>query len=418
MGVFEYYSRKDILRELAYIAKDREIQVWFGKIPGPRPEVINFEGDMASFIRRGMTSLHISEERWKDPLKLKSGMSKKELDSLRKGWDLILDIDCKNLEFSRAATELLIDALKFHNVKDISVKFSGGSGFHIGVPFESFPEKINNVDVKDLFPDGPRMVASYLKEIIRDALSSKFMLLAKDFNNLSKKFSKEKKDLVKDGIFDPYSVLEIDAVLISSRHMIRAPYSINEKTGLVSVPINLDEVSNFNLKKARPENVEVNVRFLDRENVNSSSAKYLILQAFDFYEKKKEVPVKKKKEFEVPDKAVDFKKFPPCILNCLKGVKEDGRKRSVFVLINFLRHMGYNFENIKKMLLEWNEKNYEKLREGYILSQIKWFENQNKLILPPNCNNEVYYKGAGICKPDNICKSIKNPINYFKKKKK
>lgn len=417
MELFKYYSRKDILKEMAEISRDREIQVWFGKVPGQRPEVVNFEGDVLSFVKRGMSSMHVSEERWVDALKLKSGMTKNDLDSLRKGWDLILDVDCKRLEYGRIAASLLIDALRFNNVKNISVKFSGNTGFHIGVPFEVFPDKINNIVVKDLFPDGPRMIAAYLKDIIKEPLAAKLLEMDKNLEVIAKKFSKTKKDLLVEGKFNPYSIVDIDSVLISNRHMIRAPYSINEKSGLVSVPIYPEEILKFNLLDARPENVKVSAKFLDRNDIHIGSAKHLILQAFDFCEKRKEVVVKEKSNFEIPKSAVDFKKFPPCITNCLSGVKEDGRKRAVFVLINFLRHMGYDFDKIKEILLEWNSKNYEKLREGYITSQISWFKNQKNLILPPNCENEVYYKSIGICKPDGICKLIKNPVSYCGKKK-
>src|SRR3989344_1169951 len=177
MKFLDYYSRKEILKELVEISKDREVQVWFGNVPGQRPETINFEGDILSSVKRGMSSFHVSEERWRDPSKLKSGLSKADLDSLRIGWDMILDIGCKRIEYGRIAAVLLIDALRFHNVKNISVKFSGGSGFHIGVPFESFPEKVNNIKIKDLFPDGIRIVASYLKEVIREHLSARIIEL-------------------------------------------------------------------------------------------------------------------------------------------------------------------------------------------------------------------------------------------------
>lgn len=417
MNFLSYYSRKDVLKELVEIAKDREVQVWFGDIPGQRPDTINFEGDILASVKRGMSSIHVSEELWKDPLKLKSGMTKNDLDSLRKGWDLILDLDCKRLEYSRIAATLLVDALRFNSVKNISIKFSGNTGFHIGVPFEAFPEKVNNIKIKDLFPEGPRMIASYLKEIIKEPLTAKFIELDKDLDVIAKKFGKTKKDILVDGKFNLYSLLDIDPVLISSRHMIRAPYSINEKVGLVSIPIRPEEIYKFSLLDAKPENVKVKVRFLDRENIIRGSAKHLVLQAFDFCEKKKEFVVKDKVDFEIPKNAVEISKFPPCIINCLKGIKEDGRKRGVFVLINFLRHMGYNLDKIKELLLEWNGKNYEKLREGYIISQLNWFRNQKNLILPPNCDSEVYYQGIGICKPDNFCKLIKNPVSYYRKKK-
>ncbi|MBM3204333.1 hypothetical protein FJZ55_10580 [Candidatus Woesearchaeota archaeon] len=42
--------------------------------------------------------------------------------------------------------------------------------------------------------------------------------------------------------------------------------------------------------------------------------------------------------------------------------------------------------------------------------QLQHFKAGEKL--PPNCNNEAYYKGIGVCQPDSLCKKIKNPVNY------
>ena len=47
MNPKEYYSRKDVQKELTRISKNREVQAWFGKdIAGKRPEVVNYEGDI------------------------------------------------------------------------------------------------------------------------------------------------------------------------------------------------------------------------------------------------------------------------------------------------------------------------------------------------------------------------------------
>ena len=88
----------------------------------------------------------------------------------------------------------------------------------------------------------------------------------------------------------------------------------------------------------------------------------------------------------------------------------------MFILLNFLRNSGYGFDAAENMINEWNKDNYELLKEGYIKAQLSWFKKQNKLILPPNCDNQAYYQAMGICKPDNFCKMIKNPVNYAVRK--
>src|SRR3989344_5443536 len=381
MKPFEYYSRKDVKEEFLRIAKDREVQAWFNDIRGKRPDTINFTGDIQELIRRGMSSFHVSVERWNDPLKLKPSMSKSELDELRNGWDLLIDIDSKNLEFSKIAAELLIEALKFHNIKGYSLKYSGNHGFHIGVPFEAFPDEVNGVKIKDLFPDGLRIIALYLKEMIREFLNSKILE-----NN------------------------DIDNILISNRHMFRAPYSINEKSGFVSIPI--ESIKKFNIEDAKIDNVKVGLRFLGPEDAVKNEAKYLIMQAFDFANRHKKEEVKKEtKTYETPANAISSEYFPPCIKIILNGI-EDGKKRGVFILTNFLRSCGYSINDAEKLIKEWNKKNKEPLREGYLQSQISWFKRQNNVVLPPNCDNEMYCKGIGVCKPDDFCRTIKNPANY------
>ena len=81
--------------------------------------------------------------------------------------------------------------------------------------------------------------------------------------------------------------LEIDTVLISSRHLYRMPYSLHEKSGLVSVPINPKNVLKFEKKDAIPANVKVEYQFLNREIIEPS-AKRLLLQALDYKFKTKE----------------------------------------------------------------------------------------------------------------------------------
>jgi len=56
--------------------------------------------------------------------------------------------------------------------------------------------------------------------------------------------------------------------------------------------------------------------------------------------------------------------------------------------------------------------NPEPLKEAYLKGQFK-FKNK---VLPPNCDNNAYYKDMNICKSDNLCLKIKNPVNYSKRK--
>ena len=99
----------------------------------------------------------------------------------------------------------------------------------------------------------------------------------------------------------------------------------------------------------------------------------------------------------------------------LEGIKEDGRKRALFILLNFFGKVGYNQEAIEEKIKEWNSKNAQPLKEGYVRSQLSWYK-RNKSLLPPNCDNQAYYRSLLVCKPDNFCSKIKNPAHYAVKR--
>jgi hypothetical protein len=112
------------------------------------------------------------------------------------------------------------------------------------------------------------------------------------------------------------------------------------------------------------------------------------------------------------DKIYPIESFPPCIVLGLNGLK-DGRKRFMFILRNFLSSSGWGKEEIKLTFENWNKKNLEPLRQSEIEIQTKYI---TKKVLPPNCDRKEYYDALLICKPDGLCKMIKNPVSYAKRK--
>ncbi|MBW2968491.1 hypothetical protein KY314_00025 [Candidatus Woesearchaeota archaeon] len=409
--LLKHYKRKDIQNAILNAAKDKEVAVSYDlKGFGKRPDILRHPKDILEFVKQGATSFHCSEELWHNPLQLNPGLKSDELNELRKGWDLVLDIDCAFLEYSKLAADLLVQALRYHGIKSVFVKFSGNHGFHIAVPFRSFPNIVHNIPAKNWFPEGPRKIALYLQEMIRPFLAKKILKID-DFKTICKKSNKNRQDLILNNNFNPFAVLDIDTVLIASRHLYRMPYCFNEKSGLVSVPIKPEDIITFDKKSALPENIKSVHDFLDEKNIQKNEAKKLLIQAFDFKIKKEQKKFSKNKTFESPTAAIPVDSFPPCIKNILKGV-EDGKKRSVFVLINFLTCCGWSHDDAESLLKQWNNKNKEKLREVYFLGQLNYHKTHNKKILPPNCSNKAYYQDMHICFPDSLCKKIKNPVNY------
>lgn len=475
------YKRRDIQEEIVANAQDREVAIKFGdKGFGKRPDTLTYPNDVLELAKQGATSFHASEERWVNPLQIDTGLRYKELNEIRSGWDLVLDIDFPVWKLSRIIAWLIIKSLREHGVKSITIKFSGNKGFHIGVPFESFPKEIANIDTKEKFPDAPRKIALYLLDYIgrnhiefesdiikfggkyklrmeklkemtgkdRDSFSywyckkcnkrfdkideekQEIVVSGDDVHflnesNYSKKISKRKSFTKKAcdcanpeyvNVFDPTTVIDIDTILISVRHLYRMPYSLHEKSQLVSIPFDPDKVLEFEKSQAEPDKVEVSeFRFLDRRDVQEGEARRLLIQALDARsEEEKREPVELK-EIEIPEQAIPEQFFPPCMMNGLAGLK-DGRKRFLFSLRNFLTCVGWNYDQIEEVANKWNEKNFEPLRETIIRGQLRYHKQSQKKMLPPNCQNLGYYLDIGICKPDNLCKMIKNPVQYSKRK--
>jgi DNA primase catalytic subunit len=434
--------------------RDREVAVRYNEKFGSRPDILQFEHDVLESAKKGATSFHCSEERWHNPLQLSPSMKLRDLAELRMGWDLVIDVDCKNWEYSKLITHILVHLLRSFGIT-VSVKFSGNKGFHIGVPFEAFPARIHGKEVRLLFPDGPRRIALYLINL----LEKKFFELVPDkstqdiahalglspeeitirvcvFCDHKQKVSEEKMEFICPSCDDHFvtteqlrsarcvncgkrefenrldtdRILEIDTLLISSRHLYRAPYSLHEKSGLVSLPINPELILEFEKEQAEPDNITFDYVFLPRTGQNETS--HLFMQAFDF-----SIPQQRKerimKEIEIPGTAIPEDHFPQCIKKLASGL-EDGKKRAVFILINFLRSSGWSNEQVEKYLREWNGRNAEPLRENYLIGQMRHAFRRTP-ILPPNCSNISYYQSLGCKCAENICNRVRNPVNYAKR---
>ncbi len=411
--IITYYSRLEICNELVRTAQTREITVQYGIDKfGKRPDILQFPNDVKSIIRKGATSFHCSEEKWGDPLQLKQESTKRELDNLRTGWDLILDIDCPWFDIATITAKLLLQALDYHNIKSYSIKFSGNKGWHIAIPAKAFPKTIGNKNIILLYPEAAQTIAEYLTEFIKPHLENEILkLVSNDIRKLAEKLDIKKEDFIdEDGHFLPNFFSQIDVTLASSRHLFRMPYSLHEKTWLVSLPIKPEDIDKFEKTWAKPENIEeINNLFLNSEKAVPEEASQLIIQALDWkagLEHKEPIADVKKFEYEgkVPEQA-----FPPCMNCVLKGL-EDGRKRSLFAMLNFLRNMQWSWPEIEAKIKEWNYKNAQPLKTGYIMSQINWHKKQTVKVPPQNCRQ--FYKEMGICFPDNICDKIKNPLTY------
>jgi hypothetical protein len=222
-------------------------------------------------------------------------------------------------------------------------------------------------------------------------------------------------------------LIEADLILVAPRHLFRMPYSLHEKTALSSIVIDKNKIKDFQILDANAFKIEIKNFYPDSK---PEEAKNLLLQALDWKEQKQQeknkiqekfitektkFPQKKQGEFKqvsIPNPTPDL--YPPCINLLLKGVKQDGRKRGLFILINFFKTIGVDEAKLIEIINNWNEKNHKPLKQGYIQSQLNWYRKTGAR-LPPNCD-KPNYNDLAICKPDELCRQIKNPINYAFKK--
>lgn len=421
-SILGYYSREQVQKALIEIAKNREVVSVFkdGRF-GKRPDIIQYPQDIVQAVKEGAISFHGSLERWQQPMKLDVGLTKVELDDLRKGWDIFLDIDVNDFDIAKAAVKQIIEAFKDHGVSNYSCKFTGGLSFHIGIPFESLPEKINLKPSVTLYPDALQKIIEYIKWYIKDQLREEILAIDNPMN-IAKRVNKNIDDIVGDEGIEPFKIISMD--VFGSRHLFRLPYSLHESSKLVSLPIKPEDIDKFEKEQALPDKIKVKEKFLILKT-KLHDAEALVVEALDWatkykIEAKEKLPKGKRMKAirEIPEQF-----FPPCIGLILKGLA-DGRKRSTFILINFLRNMGWSTEKLEKRLTEWNEKNYPPLRANYLRTQLRWHLRQTRNLLPPNCSNPIFYSDIKVCDPDEICKAwgeeinIKNPINYpFRKLK-
>ena len=397
-----YYSRPEIQKAIFEFSKNREVCPRYFEGFGKRPDVLEYPGDIFELVKKGATSFHCSEELWEDPLRIQTGMNERQLNELRKGWDLILDIDSKYIDYSKIMAIEIIKILKFNGIKNISVKFSGSKGFHILIPWKAFPKEINGIKTSDKFPEWPRILVKYIIEQTKNNLIEKISELERP-NKYIKDYMASKEVMP-------------DLVLVSSRHLFRMPYSLHEKTALASIVLKPGEIEKFEMKNADPMK-------LSKEDIRNfmpdskeGEASELLMQALDWYKEnnKDEKNSKERTSDFKPIKLLNLSEehFPPSIITILKGVS-DGRKRALFVLINFFRSVGMDRDELEKRIYEWNKKNEVALKEGYIVAQILW-SYRNKPILPPNFSTD-YYEGIGVI-PTPEEKRFKNPVNYTVKK--
>tara|TARA_Y100000310_G_scaffold342955_1_gene448446 strand:- start:3970 stop:5526 length:1557 start_codon:yes stop_codon:yes gene_type:complete len=477
-----YYSNPRVQEFILKFSLDREVVPRYFEGFGKRPDTLQYSSDVMGAVNKGATSFHASEELWENILELNLDLGEEEINKLRKGWDLLIDVDSPFLDCSKIATKLIVSALEQHGVRNYGIKFSGSKGFHIIVSGKAFPEEYGGEKRGENFPEWPRAICQYLMSYIRKDYNAQVGDILTNFEAIKTRTKLEKKDLIEvycincnrvakkgtiasfkcgicgsesekrnvkltkrrlrclnsdcAGILDlveereyhycenchdsgseklllnsekypenfeevkgvsAEKIASLDLVLVAPRHLFRMPYSLHEKTALASIVLGKEEIDSFFPKDADPLKVKIREYYPENE---PEEARQLLISALDWKKTQigQEERIEKKKYKEYKDvklEGVTEDMFPKPIKKLLKGL-EEGRKRGLFVLLTFLRSLDFSGDYINNKIREWNKKNKDPLKEGYVRGQIDWHLKQKRKILPPNYSNDAFWKDLGL----------------------
>ncbi len=243
-----YYSRPDIQKAIAEFSKDRECIPRYFEGFGKRPDAIQYPSEVFELAKKGATSFHCSEELWNNPLDISTGMSEQQANQLRKGWDLLIDIDTKWFDYSKLAANAVIKVLNNHGVKNIGVKFSGSKGWHILVPWKAFPKEIGGELTKNMFPELPRKIVSYIRfkaeEELKNSLTEDFYRQIKSAN-----IKRGIKCNSCKNIAESYSFITLSCRICRIGEQKKLPSSLKEKTTNFICPSCRNEFEVINIEE-------------------------------------------------------------------------------------------------------------------------------------------------------------------------
>jgi DNA primase len=160
----------------------------------------------------------------------------------------VLDIDPNKCDFEcvKIASFALVEILESLDLKYL-LKFSGNKGFHFLFSLGEPPKKLAGEKIWEF----ERGLISYLRGKLEDKLQK-----SKDRDKFEK-FLKKDDPITIDKSSDQkeHNLILLDKLILHEKANIRSPYSLHEKTKLVSLPINKEQIIDFEPKKeADPKN--------------------------------------------------------------------------------------------------------------------------------------------------------------------
>jgi hypothetical protein len=367
----EWYCRSDVRQALiSQLREDREVWVNAEDYASPRPRVAKSPSDLLQLIPKGrVCSVSSSIERFSDPLLLTT----EEPNTLRLGWDLILDIDSDNgFEAAKRCSQAVIRLLANYDLESVKVKFSGRRGYHLLIEGEAFDCFSGPTDFLRAYPLVPLQVARF----ITAALSPK----------------------------DRRGV-EIDTAVYSPRHLIRIAYSLHHLTKLVSLPLSTGELGRFTLEDASPDRIkQINWNWLDTKP-KLGEASTLLDYVVKWVQRSKP-----RTGIHVLSRANAAKTrthdSTPCVSALMRegfSAKLEGHRHDVLCnVLNGIRRLGFTIT--PEQLKELNKRSEKPLPERELEYQIRYQLSRPR---PYRFKPEIMQE-AGLC-PSIGCRLCRNP---------
>jgi hypothetical protein len=306
--------------------------------------------------------VYASVESFRDPLSLAT----EKPDSLRTGWDFVLDIDSsQGIGQAKRCVKVILRLLSDYDLQSVRVKFSGRRGFHIIVGDQAFDCFRTREEFLRAYPVVPLQVAKFIIAALRP------------------------RDRV--GV-------EVDTAIYTPRRLIRAAYSLHHKTGLASLPVATDAVDQCKAEDMKPtDGIEVDWNWLATK-AKPMEASALLDYVVKWLERTKPhrtgISILSRSPLGTAHRSA---KNPPCVEAFLtEGFSkrlEGQRNRVLFAVLNGIRRL--NFATTPGELQELNARSERPLPERELQYQISYQLNRPH---PYTFRCEIM-QDAGLCPP-------------------
>lgn len=196
----------------------------------------------------------------------------------------------------------------------------------------------------------------------------------------------------------------LDLKIYDKKRLFRLPGSINSKSGLYKVPVNIEQLYQYGLKQMlkwasepRKRTVPINpiFRAISKEGYNA-----IVAAGLEYENRTSVMPKKESRKPEL--KEGEHLELLPCSKKLLEtGALKGTRNQSCFALSNSLFQCGYKLDEVQELISSWNSLCEEPLSQEEILITI---QSANR-----DYENEIYV-GCGRYKDLDMCLADECPL--------